>query len=201
MNITAKKKIIFIIIPIMAVTLGTIYALNGLKHEGNLTSALTIPNPNNNNAGLGTGTLYVYTDPQRTTEAPTDASGKYFVLYGTLYYFRISGIQEYSQGQIIEIWAHYEEASELIGSFTVGPAGTVDFEWRIPTNLPYETEIKYKYGLNPEGPNPNWYFARRSTQGIGLTMVIPQVPLGVLGAALAILAAYSIKALTRKSQF
>ncbi len=170
--------------------------------EGGLSSEASPRNASSNlgdkGGGLGNGILYVYMDAGRTTEAPTtDHSEKYLVIYDRVYYFRIAGITEYSEGKTIYIWAHYQNSDHLIGNYILGPGGTIDFEWRIPT-LPYQTEIKYKYGLSLTGPNPSWRFAHRTTNGVGITLVIPQVPLGVLGTTSAVIAAYGLKALTSK---
>jgi len=157
-------------------------------------------NSGNKGGGVGTGELYVYLDESRKKEAPTNPAEAYLVLYGRLYYFTIKGITEYGEGETIHIWAHYQDGDHLIGDYTVGPGGTIDFEWTIPT-LPYQTEIKYKYGLSLTGSNSSWRFAKRTTRGVGLTLVIPQVSFGVLGATSAFVAAYSIKALTGKRRF
>jgi len=201
MALKNKRKWIFLSILIVALVTSIAFALARPILEGGLSSAASPRNASSNpvhkGRGLGSGTLYVYIDAGRTTEAPTNPAEIYLVLYGKLYYFRIAGITEYSVGQTIHIWAHYQDGDHLIGNYTVGSGGTIDFEWTIPT-LPYQTEIKYKYGLNLTGPNPSWHFARRTTQGVGITLVIPQVPLGVLGATSAVIAAYGIKALTSK---
>jgi len=194
---------ILIVSLIVPLSFGAAFALTRPNNEGNANSSSASSNPSSNRGdgggGVGSGTLYVYIDAGRTTEAPTNPAEIYLVLYGGLYYFRISNITEYGVGQTIHIWAHYQDGDHLIGDFTVGSGGTIDFQWTIPT-LPYETEIKYKYGLNLTGPNPSWHFAKRTTKGVGLTLVIPQVPLGVLGATSAFIAAYSIKALTDKKR-
>lgn len=203
MALKNKRKWIILSILIVALVTSIAFALARPILEGGLSSAASprnaSSNPGDKGGGLGSGTLYVYIDAGRTTEAPTNPAEKYLVLYGKLYYFRIAGITEYSVGQTIHIWANYEDSDHLIGDYTVGSGGTIDFEWTIPT-LPYQTEIKYKYGLKLTGPNPDWHFAKRTTQGVGLTLVIPQVPLGVLGATSAFIAAYGIKSLTSKKR-
>jgi hypothetical protein len=184
MALKNKRKWIFLSILIVALSIGITFALI---------------NPVSG-SGLGSGTLYVYIDEGRTTEAPTNPAEIYLVLYERLYYFNITGITEYSEWETIHIWAHYQDSNHLIGDYEVGSGGTIDFEWTIP-DLPIQTEIKYKYGLNLTGPNPSWFFAKRTTEGVGLTLVIPQVPLGVLGATSAFIAAYGLKALTSKRRF
>jgi hypothetical protein len=201
MALKNKGKWIFLAILIVALCSGITFALAKLNTKSGINPEASVnATPNSpSNGGVGDGTLYVYIDAGRTTEAPTNPAEKYLVLYGKLYYFRIAGITEYSVGQTIHIWANYEDSDHLIGDYTVGSGGTIDFEWTIPT-LPYQTEIKYKYGLKLTGPNPDWHFAKRTTQGVGLTLVIPQVPLGVLGATSAFIAAYGIKSLTSKKR-
>jgi hypothetical protein len=198
----SKWKLTFLLALLVTSTVGIAYALikTNSKGDTNFTTSPANPPPNTagKGGGVGNGTLYVYTDASRTNEAPKNEAEIYLVLYGKTYYFRIVGITEYSVGQTIHVWAHYRGDNYLIGNCTVGPGGTIDFEWTIPT-LPYQpTVIQYKYGLNLTGPNPSWHFAKRSTQGVGLTFAIPQVPLGVLGAISAFIAAYGIKALTNK---
>lgn len=196
-----KRKWIFLSILIVALIIGITFALAILNPEGGMGSAAlttnTSSNPTNKGGGLGTGTLYVYTDKDRKIEASKNPAEIYLVLYGRTYYFRVSGITEYEVGKTIHVWANYLDSDYIIGDYTVGPDGTINFEWTIPT-LPYQTEIKYKYGLNLTGPNPSWRFAKRTTQGVGLTLVIPQVPLGALGVISAFIAAYSIKSFTTK---
>jgi len=195
-----KRKWIVLSVLIVVVSIGIAFALTRSNNEGNANSPTAPSNTTSNSqdgGGLGSGTLHVYIDAGRTTEAPTNPAEIYLVLYDRLYYFRISEITEYNVGETIHIWANYADSDHIIGDYIVGPGGTVDFEWTIPT-LPYQTETKYKYGLSLTGPNPGWRFAKRTTQGVGLTLVIPQVPLGVLGATSAFIAAYGIKALTSK---
>jgi len=202
MALKNKRKWIFLSIVIVALVTSIAFALARPILEGGLSSAASprnaSSNPEDKGGGLGSGTLYVYIDAGRTTEAPTtDHSEKYLVIYDGLYYFRIAGITEYDADQTIHVWANYSGSDYLIGNYTIGPGGTIDFKWTIPT-LPYGTEIKYKYGLNLTGRDPSWRFAHRTTHGVGITLVIPQVPLGVLGATSAVIAAYGIKALTSK---
>jgi len=202
MALKNKRKWIFLSILIVALSIGITFALATSNTESGINPKASInATPNSpGNGGVGDGTLYVYIDEGRTTEAPTtDHSEKYLVIYDGLYYFRIAGITEYGADQTIHVWANYLESDYLIGNYTIGPGGTIDFKWTIPT-LPYGTEIKYKYGLNLTGPNPSWHFAHRTTHGVGITLVIPQVPLGVLGATSAVIAAYGIKALTSKKR-
>ena len=200
MALKNKRKWIFLSILIVALSIGITFALATLNTESGINPKASVNAAPNSpgNGGVGDGTLYVYIDAGRTTEAPKKPAAQiYLVLYGRLYYFRITNITEYSGGQTIHIWANYSESDYLIGDYTVESSGTIDFEWTIPT-LPYQTEIKYKYGLSLTGPSPSWHFAKRTTHGVGLTLVIPQVPLGVLGATSAVIAAYGIKALTSK---
>jgi hypothetical protein len=202
MALKNKRKWIFLSILIVALSIGITFALVTLNTEIGINPKASVNAAPNSpgNGGVGDGTLYVYIDAGRTIEAPIDLPSKiYLVLPGKLYYFRIAGIKEYREGQTIHIWANYSESDYPIGDYTVGSGGIIDFEWTIPT-LPYQTKIKYKYGLNLTGPNPSWHFAKRTTQGVGITLVIPQVPLGVLGATSAVIAAYGIKALTRKKR-
>jgi hypothetical protein len=200
-----RKWIILSILIVVALVIFIAFAWARPTPESSLSSETSSKNasskPEYKGGGLGNGTLYVYVDKGRTTEAPTtDHSEKYLVIYGRLYYFKIAGITEYSEGQAIHVWANYSESDYLIGTYTIGPGGTINFNWTIPT-LPYGTEIKYKYGLNLTGPNPSWRFAHRTTHGVGITLVIPQVPLGVLGATSAVIVAYGLKALTSKKRF
>ena len=203
MTLKNKRKLIFLSILIVVLSIGIAFALIKPNPEGGGVSATSPTNaPSNSRSqggGVGDGILYVYTDAHRTMEAPTNPAEIYLVLYGRLYYFRITGITEYGKGEKIHIWAHYQDSDHLIGDYIVGSDRTIDFDWTIPT-LPYNTEITYKYGKNLTGPNPSWHFAKRTTQGVGLTLVIPQAPFGVLGATSAVVAAYGIKALTSKKR-
>jgi hypothetical protein len=160
---------------------------------------------NDGDSRIGDGKLYVYLDPDRKNEASMDNAGKYLVEPGREYYFNITGITEYNKGTKIKIWACYnvsgQEINTEIGEFSVSP--NIIFNWKIPSDLPYETEVKYKYGTQLQGRN--WYFAQRSTHpGVGrppgITLVIPQLPFGVLGAVSAFIAAYGIKAIIGKRQ-
>jgi len=198
-----KRKWIFpIFLIIIFLIFGVAFALTRPSSEGTANPSSTSPNPSSKpeekGGGVGTGTLHVYIDSGRTTEAPINSDEIYLVLYGRLYYFRISNITEYKVGQKIHVWAHYLGENHLIGDFTVGSDGAINFEWTIPTLQRERTEIKYKYGLNLTGPNPSWRFAKRATHGVRLTMAIPQAPLGALGATSAFIAAYCIKALNGK---
>jgi hypothetical protein len=201
MALKNKRKWIFLSILIVALSIGIAFASATLNTGSTINPEASVnATPNSpGNGGVGNGTLYVYIDAGRTTEAPTNPAEIYIVKCGKLYYFKIANITEYIEGQEIHIWAHYLGNNSLIGDYTVGPSGTIDFEWTIPV-LPHQTVIEYKYGLNLTGPNPSWHFAKRKTQGEGLTLVIPQVPLGVLGATSAVVAAYGIKALTSKKR-
>jgi len=197
------KWIILSILIVVALVIFIVFAWARPIPESSLSSETSSKNasskPECKGGGLGNGTLYVYIDEYKTEAPTTDHSEKYLVIYGRLYYFNISGITEYRKGQAIHVWANYLESDYFIGTYTIGPGGTINFSWTIPT-LPYGTEIKYKYGLNLTGPDPSWRFAHRTTHGVGITLVIPQVPLGVLGATSAFIAAYGIKALTSKKR-
>lgn len=196
-----RSKWIFLAILIGVISVGIAYALTkpNIQSDPN-PSTNGLSNSGNRGGGLGNGTLYVYTDVGRTIEAPKDEEERYLVLCGRLYYFRITGIAEYAVGQTIHVWAHYNDSNYLIGDCVVGSGGTIDFDWLIPT-LPYETEIKYKYGLSLTGRNSDWRFAKRTTHGVALTLVIPQVQFGALGAMSAFTVAYSIKVLSSKKRF
>lgn len=154
-----------------------------------LTSA---SNPVKGACGVGDGELYVFTNPLRTYEAARDSSDKYLVLFNKLYYFTIDSITEYSVGQTIKIWACYRCQTDLIGIFSVEQGEVVEFAWTIP-NLPDKSEIKYKYGLSLTGPNPSWRFAKRITHGVGMTMVIPDVPFMTLGSISVFFAAFGTR--------
>jgi hypothetical protein len=147
--------------------------------------------------GLGDGILLVFSDPQRTTMAPTDVADKYQVIFNRLYYFNITSISEYSTGQDINVWACHEDQTDLIGNYAVASGGNVAFTWTIPT-LPDCSEVKYKYGLSLNGPNPSWRFAKRTTHGVGMTFAIPDVPLGMLGSTSTFFAAYLIRNISTK---
>lgn len=158
------------------------------------------PNPTpdlSKGGGVGDGILLVFSDPQRTANAPTDVADKYQVIYNRPYYFTITGISEYSTGQTVTVWACHENKTDQIGNYAIAAGGNIGFTWTIPT-LPDHTEIKYKYGLSLGGPNPSWRFAKRTTQGVGMTFAIPDVPLGILGSTSTFFAAYVTRNITKK---
>jgi hypothetical protein len=165
---------------------------NSNKHETLLDANPTATPDPDKGGGLGDGILLVFSDPQRTTEAPTDVADKYQVIFNRLYYFNITSISEYSTGQDINVWACHENQTDLIGNYAVTPGGNIGFTWTIPT-LPDGSEVKYKYGLTLKGPNPSWHFAKRTTHGVGITFAIPDIPLGILGSTSTFFAAYLIK--------
>ena len=160
----------------------------------------TPASPPNHNPGVGTGALYVYKDPERTSETTTNAAGNYMVLYGVNYYFRVAGVTEYSVGKTINIWATYGDTTLLIRTGTVGTGGTIEYEWAIPT-LPIDTEIKFKYGTKLTGPNSSWYFAKKAALNFPrLLLVIPEVSLVTLGATIALFSGLGITAFYRKKR-
>jgi hypothetical protein len=149
------------------------------------------------NARVGTGILYVYTDTWCDNEAPLEDNKHYLVLPKTKYYFTIDGITEYTSGKI-KIWGRYEHVNEFIGEFYA--ARRISFSWEIP-DLPINTEIKIKYGTEPTGCLPNWYYARRATQAAPRSLfVIPEIPLGVLGVTIALFSGLGIKVFHRKKK-
>jgi len=107
----------------------------------------------------GTGTLYVYTDPERTTLATTDAEGRYVTVPGTEYYLSISGITEHNIGTSITIWAYRTNTAENIeiGNLEVKTELDAIFTWTIPDNWLDEV-AKIKYGTNLEN---DWRFAKK----------------------------------------
>jgi hypothetical protein len=169
------------------------------KNQSNSANPEAQSNPN-----TGTGILYAYTDPDRTTEVPQNPSGNYIVLFDVTYYFKITKITEYSEDTTINIWAHYQtdttEKNILIGSFTIAD-GTILFEWTIPTDIPFETAIKFKYGTSLTGPDPSWYFAKKATEGVRLSFVIPEIPYGSLGAIITLISGLGITSFYQKRKF
>ena len=155
------------------------------------------------NARVGTGKLFAYTNGG--TEAPTNEGDNYLVFPGDLYHFKILGITEY-ENQKIWVWAFYEidgtthhRNVETLG-FDVGEAPSdIEFDWRVLSEIPVDTSIKFKYGILETGPLPNWYFARRDTQSAPrLLLVIPGVFLGSAGAMTALFSVLGIRAYLRK---
>ena len=155
-------------------------------------TAHSTPPPDSNGGGLGTGTLYVYTDQQRTTLAQTNQAQHYTVSIRSAYYFTIAEITEYTATQAINIWTCFMNQTELVGNFPVEQNGRVNFTWTIP-NLPDQTEIKYKYGLSLTGPNPSWNLAKKTTNGVAMTFVVPEVEFGALGSLAVIFTALGLK--------
>jgi hypothetical protein len=204
-TIFSKKKLgilasISLILVVMAVALNqTAPASSQNNNQSSLSNPQAQSNPHSD-----TGILYVYTNPERTTEATQNPAGNYIVLYGVTYYFNITGITEYNEGSTINVWAHYQtdttENNILIGNFTIESGGIIPFEWTIPIDPPYETAIKFKYGTSLTGRGSSWYFAKKATEGVSLSFVIPEVSLGSLGATIALFSGLGITALYRKKR-
>jgi len=143
--------------------------------------------------GVGTGTLQVYVDSERTVEAPENQAHNYIVMIQTTYYYRIAGITEFAPGQTIQVQACYKSETANIGTYTIQPDGTIEFEWTIP-NLRENTHIKYKYGTSLL----DWNYAKKTTHGIALTMAVPIIPLGILGSISAPLVAFAVHSIRKK---
>ena len=159
------------------------------------------------NARVGEGILYAFTDPERTTPAPSAPGDKYLVEPELTYYFRIEGIDEYELNDQIWVWACYKtdtthQENVLPPTFDVTSKPLdIAFEWEVPADITVGTSIKFKYGNDEtgKGPLPNWYFARRDTiSRPRLLFVIPGVFLGSIGAMTALFSVLGIKAYLRK---
>jgi hypothetical protein len=203
MALKNKRKWIFLSILIVALSIGITFALIRPNFEGGIDSTASPANfPSNpgDGSGFGNGILYVYINSERTREAPTNSAGNYLVLFSALYYLKVVGITEYAVGETINIWYHYEiddiTYNIPLGSFVVGDGGTIEFEWTAPTDIPYETAIKFKYGTSLTGPN--WYFAKKAMEGVRLSLVIPEFTLGSLGAITALFFGLGIALIRRK---
>jgi hypothetical protein len=205
-NFSRKKLGILTFISLASILVVMALALNQnapASSQNNNQSGLSNPQAQLN-PHSGTGILYVYTNPERTTEATQNPAGNYIVLYDVTYYFKIVGITEYSEGSTINVWAHYQtdttENNILIGSFNIESGGTIVFDWTIPTDIPFETAIKFKYGTSLTGPESSWYFAKKTTEGVRLSFVIPEVSFGSLGAIIALFSGLGITAFCRKKR-
>lgn len=148
------------------------------------------------NARVGTGVLY--------TEAPFDGDENYLVYPGATYVFTIEDI-EYVPPPEIKVWAHYKIATTTYDIEVTPPPsyidGTLYFQWTIPSDMPINTAIKFKYGnvTEPKGPLPNWVYARRETiSAPRLLLVIPEVFLGSAGTIAALFSGLGITTLIRK---
>ena len=154
------------------------------------------------NARVGEGILYVYTDSDRTTEAPLKADKHYLVLPNTKYYFTIEGITEYtSTTTTYKVWARYQDTHVLVHSFSGAPAPySINFDWTIP-DLPVDTEIRIKYGTDFKGSLEKWFYAQRAAESAPrLLFVIPEVFLGPLGAITALFSALGITSFVRRKR-
>jgi hypothetical protein len=139
--------------------------------------------------GVGDGVLHVFSDPERIYEAPRNPAHNYLLNYSQLYYFTIDGITEYTHGQTISVWACQECQTALIGNYLVAQDGNINFTWTTP-NLPNNGEVKYKYGLSLTGPDPSWRFAKKTTHGVALTLIVPEIPMATLGSLSVFIIAY-----------
>lgn len=155
---------------------------------------------------VGNGILYVYTNPERTDEAPTDEWGNYLVLSGVEYYFTLNGVTEYEN--TIKIWASYWNPPPFwkftnipIDEFTV--SDNIQFSWTIP-DLPMETTLRFKYGKDITGWCQNWRFAAKPTCFIlplpRKLFVVNEIILGPLGAIAALFIGYTVKSTYTKSK-
>ena len=165
---------------------------------------------------VGTGLLLTYIDQGRTTEAPSE-NGNYIVIFGTTYYFTIKGITEYDH-TTISVWANYfadHFQNILIGNFQVEESpSTIEFVWTIP-EPPVNGPIAFIYGINGDSSSHNsvtyeglhwcerdWYLARKPICKClrlpRFLCVIPEIPLGTLGAIASLISGFGARAYFRK---
>jgi hypothetical protein len=151
----------------------------------------------------GRGILTAYTTNDYSTEASKDG-GNYQVDPGVTYYLKIQNITEFSANSQIYVWARYVMDSKIydtkIYRTTIdGAPVTIYFNWTIPSNLPLTTPIKFKYGTNCNGTSGQWRYAMRSVYACPrLLLVVPEIPLGAIGAIAALFTGFKLKSSIRR---
>ena len=149
----------------------------------------------NVNAAIGTGVLQVYTNSARTFEAPKQ-DDLYYVTVGQTYYIRVLGVTEFSSGSSVTIKIGWTDTSgtpqtTFIPNVPVlSSDGTryIDFPWTIPLDAKISTNANVHY-KGSSGPD---YLAQGTIRPVGFMHIIPEVPLGITGSLLALVAGFGL---------